>query len=65
MKIDAAFLTNIRFADDIFLCTQTPLYLQHMLQELSNESRRMDLKMNIANTEMMVVNKTPITRIVC
>ena len=31
-----------------------------MLQELSDESRRMGLKMNIANTKVMVVDNTPI-----
>ena len=34
--------------------------LQQMLQELSDESRRMDLKMNIAMTKVMVVDNTPI-----
>ena len=31
-----------------------------MLQELSDESRRMDLKMNIAKTKVVVVDNTPI-----
>ena len=26
VKIDGEFLSNIRFADDIFLCTETPHY---------------------------------------
>ena len=34
--------------------------LQQMLQELSDESRRMGLKMNIAKTKVMVVDNTPI-----
>ncbi len=58
MKIDGEFLSNLRFADDIFLCTETPQELQHMLQELSDESKRMGLKMNIANTKVMVVDNT-------
>ena len=49
VKIDGEFLSNLRFADDIFLCTETPQKLQQMLQELSDESRRMGLKMNIAD----------------
>ena len=53
-------LSNLRFAEDIFLCTETPQELQQMLQELSDESRRMGLKMNIANTKVMVVDNTPI-----
>ena len=39
LKIDGEFLTNIRFADDIFLCSETQQELQEMLQELSDESR--------------------------
>ena len=60
MKIDGEFLSHLRFADDIFLCTETPQELQHMLQELSDESRRMDLNMNIAKTNVMGVDNTPI-----
>ena len=32
VKIDGEFLSNLRFADDIFLCTETPQELQQMLQ---------------------------------
>ena len=60
VKIDGEFLSNLRFSDDIFLCTETPQELQQMLQELSDESRRMGLKMNIAKTKVMVVDNTPI-----
>ena len=60
VKIDGEFLSNLRFADDIFLCTETTQELQQMLQELSDESRRMGLKMNIAKTKVMVVDNTPI-----
>ena len=55
VKIDGEFLSNLRFSDDIFLCTETPQELQQMLPELSDESRRMGLKMNIAKTKVMVV----------
>ena len=60
MKIDGEFLCNLRFADDIFLCTETPQELQQMLQELSDESRRMGHKMNIAKTKVMVLDNIPI-----
>ena len=60
VKIDGELLSNLRFADDIFLRTETPQELQHMLHELSDESRRMGLKMNIAKTKVMVVDNTPI-----
>ena len=60
MKIDGEFLSNPRFADDIFIYTETPQELQQMLHELSDESRQMGLKMNIAKTKVMVVDNTPI-----
>ena len=60
LKIDGELLSNLRFAEDILLCTETPQELQHMLQELSDESRRMGLKMNIAKTKVIVVDNTPI-----
>ena len=60
VKIDGNCISNLRFADDIFICTETPQELQQMLQELSDESRRMGLKMNIAQTKVMVVDNTPI-----
>ena len=44
VKIDGEFLSNLSFADDIFLCTETPQELQQMLQELSDESRQMGLE---------------------
>ena len=55
-----AINTNLRFVDDIFICTGTPQELQHMLQQLSNESRQMGLKKNIAKTKMMVLDNNPI-----
>ena len=60
MKINGEFLTNLRFADDIFVCTETPQELEQMLHELSDENSRMGLRMNIAKTNVMVVNTTPI-----
>ena len=41
-------------------CTETPQELLQMLQELSDGSRRMGLKMNLAKTKVMVVDNTPI-----
>ena len=60
VKIDGEFLSNLRFSDDIFLCTETPQELQQMLHELSDESRRMGLKMNITKTKVVVLDNTPI-----
>ena len=60
MKIDEEFLSNLRFADDTFLYTETQQKLEQMLQELSDESSRMGLKMNIAKTKVMIVDNAPI-----
>ena len=60
MKIDGEFLSNLRFADDIFLCTETPQELQQMLQEQSDESRRKGINIYIAKTKVMVVDNTHI-----
>ena len=60
MKIDGEFLFNLCFADDIFLRTETPQELQHMLQELSDESGLVGRKMNIAKTKVIVVDNIPI-----
>ena len=60
MKIYGEFLTNLRFADDILLCIEIPQELQHMLQELSDESRQIGMMLNIAKTKVMVVDITPI-----
>ena len=37
----------------------TPQELQHMLQELSDESWQMGLKMNVAKIKVMVLDSTP------
>ena len=37
-----------------------PQELQQMLQELSDDNRRMGLKMNIGKTKVMGVDNTPI-----
>ena len=59
MKIYGEFLSNLRFAVDIILCTETPQELQQMIHQLPDESRRMGLN-NIAKTKVMVAANTPI-----
>ena len=63
MKIEGEFLSNLRFADDIFLCTETPQKLQQMLQELPDESRRMGLKINISKPNDDGCRQHPYTRL--
>ena len=60
LTIDGEFLTNLRFVDDIFVGTEIQQELQQMLQELFDESRRMGLNMNMAKTNVMVADNTPI-----
>ena len=60
VKIGGEFISSLRFADYIVLCTETAQEIKQMLQELSDESMRLGLKMNIAKTKMMVVDNTPI-----
>ena len=57
LKIDGEYLNHLRFADDIFLCTETQ-ELEIMLQELCEESNLSGLRMNISKT--MVEDNTPI-----
>ena len=64
MKIDGEFHNNLCFANDIIIitCTETTQDLQHATrsQELSDESRQMGRKINIAKTKVMVVDNTSI-----
>ena len=60
LKTDREYLNHLRFADDIFLCTETPQELEIMLQELCEESNLSGLRMNISKTKIMVEDNTPI-----
>ena len=60
LKIDGEYLNHLRFADDIFMCTETPQELEIMLQELCEESNISGLRMNISKTKIMVEDNTPI-----
>ena len=43
LKIDGEYLSHLRFADDIFICANTPPELQQMLQELADDSETQGL----------------------
>ena len=58
LKIDGEYLSHLRVADDI--CGNTPPELQHMLQELADESEHRGLTMNLSTTKVMMENDTPI-----
>ena len=56
----SVYLNHLPFADDIFLCTETPHELEIMLKELCEESNLSGLRMNISKTKIMVEDNTPI-----
>ena len=56
IAINGEHLTHLRFADDIMLVSHDPDELQIMICELSAESKRAGLKMNIKKTKVMMSN---------
>ena len=64
MKVDGGFLKDIRFDDDISECTGTPQELQHMFQELSDESSQMGMNVMVVDNSPVYVKmlKTTYTR---
>ena len=54
LKIDGEYLSHLRFADDILICTNTPHELQQMLKEFAYESENQGLKMNKSKTKVMI-----------
>ena len=54
LKIDAKYFSHLHFA------ANTSHELQHMLQELADESEHQDLKMNKSKTKVVMENDTPI-----
>ena len=55
--INGENLTHLRFADDILLVSHDPQELQSMIRELSNESKKAGLNMNIKKTKVMLSRK--------
>ena len=60
LTIDGEYLSHLRFADDTPIYANTPHELQHMLQELADETENQGLKMNKSKTKVMMGNDTPI-----
>ena len=56
-KIDDEYLSQLRFADDILMCANTPYELQQMLQELTVESENQVLKTNKSKTKVIMENE--------
>lgn len=57
IRIDGEHLTHLRFADDILLVSHEPLELQTMMRELSEESQKAGLKINIKKTKVMMSSR--------
>ena len=55
--MDGEHLTHLRFADDILLLSHTRQELEKMIRELSEESRKAGLKMNITKTKVMMSSR--------
>lgn len=53
ININGENLNHLRFADDLVLFSECPEKLQHMLQELSDQSAKAGLSMNTAKTKIM------------
>ncbi|XP_022816835.1 uncharacterized protein LOC111349816 [Spodoptera litura] len=53
ISIDGKKLNHLRFADDLVLITDNATTLQHMLQQLSEASRKVGLTMNLSKTKLM------------
>ena len=53
IKIGDEYLSNLRFADDIVLFSESANGLQQMLEELNRESLKVGLKMNKKKTKIM------------
>ena len=53
ININGEYLTHLRFADDIVLMAETLEDLNTMLEDLSNASQRVGLKMNMDKTKVM------------
>ena len=47
-------ISNLRYADDITLMTESEKELKSLLMKVKEESEKTDLKLNIQKTEIMV-----------
>ena len=58
IEVHGEHLTHPRFADDILLVSHTPQELETMICELSEESKKAGLNMNIKKTKVMLSNRS-------
>lgn len=53
ININGEYLSNLRFADDIILITESHTQLQEMISSLDEESQKYGLTMNCQKTKAM------------
>lgn len=53
INVNGEKLSHLRFADDLILFSECPNTLERMLQQLSDESAKAGLSMNVAKTKIM------------
>uniref|UniRef100_A0A6G5AC50 Putative endonuclease-reverse transcriptase n=1 Tax=Rhipicephalus microplus TaxID=6941 RepID=A0A6G5AC50_RHIMP len=56
IRVNGEYLSNLRFADDIALLSNSGDELQLMITELDKESRKVGLKINLQKTKVMYNN---------
>lgn len=61
LKIDGLYLSHLRFADDIVLISTDIQELKSMLQDLSEKSKKIGLKMNLDKTKIISNRQEDIT----
>ena len=54
IKIDRRNINNLRYADDTILMAESEEELKSLLRKLKQESEKLDLKLNIQKTKIMV-----------
>ena len=59
ININGRNITNIRYADDTILLTESEQQLQHTIDELDATYEQYGMAMNVKKTKTMIVGKTP------
>ena len=54
IKIAGRNINNLRYADDIILMAESKEELKSLLMKLKEENEKLDLKLNIQKTKIMV-----------
>ena len=64
VNIGGVNINNLRYADDIVLLAEGPMFLQALLTAVNEKGKPYDMEMNIINTKSMVISrKKPVPKI--